>query len=61
MKYIEINNFKKIKKLKVDGFKQVNLISGCNNSGKSTLLEAIFMLTGVNKQNMITNVSMQIL
>lgn len=51
MNHIEIRNFKKINKLRIDGFKRINLISGCNNSGKSTILEAIYMLTCANDQN----------
>lgn len=39
---IKVNNFKVLKELSVDRLHQVTLISGKNNSGKSTLLEAIF-------------------
>ena len=41
---IEIENFRAFQKLKVKGFKAVNLIGGQNNSGKTALLEALFLL-----------------
>jgi AAA15 family ATPase/GTPase len=43
---IEITGFRSIELLKVDNFKQVNLFVGKNNSGKTTLLESIFILSG---------------
>ena len=39
---IEIENYKKIRKIKIEDFKQFNLIVGKNNSGKTSILEAIF-------------------
>ena len=44
IKSIEINQFRSIKKLSVSGFSNINLIVGDNNSGKTTLLEAIQLL-----------------
>jgi AAA15 family ATPase/GTPase len=40
---IEINNFRCFDRLKVSGFKRINLISGKNNVGKTALLESIFL------------------
>lgn len=48
MNHIEIKNFKRIENLKIDGFKRINLIGGCNNSGKSSILEAMFLLQKLN-------------
>jgi len=39
---IEISNYKIFENLKLQGFNQINLIGGLNNTGKTTLLEAIF-------------------
>ena len=39
--FIEIENFKTFDKLKIEGFKRVNLISGKNNLGKTALIEAL--------------------
>lgn len=41
IKDLKIENFKGFKKFEIYDFKQVNLITGKNNTGKSTLLEAI--------------------
>ena len=40
---IEIQNFRTFQKLNVNGFKAVNLFGGTNNSGKTALLEALFL------------------
>lgn len=42
---IEIKQYKQFKDFKINGFKKVNIIAGLNNSGKTTLLEAIYFLT----------------
>lgn len=38
---IEIENFRGIKKGRIDDFKRINLLVGANGSGKSTVLEAL--------------------
>jgi predicted ATPase len=43
IEYIEIKNFKSIENLKIPGLKRVNLISGRNNTGKSSVLEALVL------------------
>lgn len=40
---VEINGFKSIKHLKIDSLASVNLLTGDNNVGKSSLLEALFV------------------
>ena len=45
---MHIANFRAIENLKIDNFKQVNLITGRNNSGKSTVLEALFQISGMS-------------
>jgi AAA15 family ATPase/GTPase len=42
---IEINNFRCFHQTKISGFKSVNLIGGKNNSGKTALLEGIYLAT----------------
>lgn len=44
IKDLKIENFKGFKSFEISDFKQVNLITGKNNSGKSSLLEAINIL-----------------
>ena len=41
--YIKIQNFRCFKELEVNGFKRVNLIGGKNNTGKTSLLEALLL------------------
>lgn len=41
MKNIQIKNFKSLKDFEISDLKRVNLFTGRNNTGKSTLLEAI--------------------
>ena len=43
-KSVRIQNFRQFKDLKLDGLAQINLITGKNNTGKTSLLEALFML-----------------
>ena len=44
IKSLEIDGFRAFTGLRVDGLGKVNLITGKNNSGKSSLLEAIRIL-----------------
>ena len=41
--YIKIQNFRCFKDIEVNGFKRVNLIGGKNNTGKTSLLEALLL------------------
>lgn len=43
---LQIKNFRGIKYADINGFKQINLFFGKNNCGKSTVLEALFLVTG---------------
>ena len=44
LRSLEIQNFKGIKQGKIDDLSQVNSLVGRNNSGKSTILDALIML-----------------
>ena len=48
LKNIEINNFRGIDHLKVEGFSRVNVLVGQNNSGKTSMLEAIALLMSMS-------------
>lgn len=43
-----IENFRSLKKMEIEGMERLTLISGRNNVGKSTFLEAIFMFLDHN-------------
>lgn len=43
IKSFEIHNFRCFQKTKISGFRRINLIGGKNNSGKTVLLEAIYL------------------
>jgi hypothetical protein len=45
-KTFEVKNFRGFKKLRMDSLSRVNLITGTNNVGKTSLLEAIFIHSG---------------
>lgn len=43
---ITIQNYRGLKKVSIRNLSQINLFFGKNNSGKSSILEAIFLITG---------------
>lgn len=45
-KKVIIKNFRGIKHLEIDDLRQINLFVGKNNCGKTSILEALFLLTG---------------
>jgi hypothetical protein len=45
-KSVRIQNFRQFKDLKLDGLAQINLITGKNNTGKTSLLESLFLFDG---------------
>lgn len=48
IKNIEIKNFRGIERLKVEDLSRVNVFVGHNGSGKSSILEALLLLTGMS-------------
>jgi AAA15 family ATPase/GTPase len=59
MKYkdLSIANFRSINELKLDNFRQVNLITGRNNSGKTSVLEALFLLSGMSNPQLAVSIN----
>lgn len=45
---IHVNNYRRMEGLKMSGLSKINIIAGINNSGKTSLLEAIYLLTRQN-------------
>lgn len=54
---IEINRLRGIKYSKIEGLKQINLFFGKNNCGKSSLLDAIFLISGISNPKLPLNVN----
>ena len=55
LKSLQIRNFRGFNALKIDHLSGINLIAGKNNSGKTSLLEAIFLLAGAGNAQMAIN------
>jgi AAA15 family ATPase/GTPase len=56
-KNLKIKNFRGINDLEINGFNKINLFLGKNNSGKTSILEAIFLTIGASNPslNVIVN------
>lgn len=54
-KALTIKNFRGIRNCTINGFTRVNLILGRNNSGKSSILEAFFLLSGAGNPTFAVN------
>ena len=53
---LEIRNFRLFENLKIERLGQVNLVGGRNNSGKTTLLEALFLLCGMANPELVLRI-----
>jgi len=56
-KKITIENFRGIKHLELEDLKKINLFVGKNNSRKTTVLEALFLLTGATNPRLPININ----
>ena len=54
---VRIRNFRVFGDLEIDALARINLFAGLNNSGKTTLLEALFLLSGGGNPHMALNVN----
>jgi AAA15 family ATPase/GTPase len=54
---ISIDKYKCFNNFSIDSFKRVNLIGGKNNVGKSSFLEAFFLLMGATNINLLLNIN----
>ncbi len=57
-KSFKIENFRGIKKCELTELKRINIFLGKNNCGKSSILEAIFLLTGYNNPILSVNIDL---
>ncbi|HKW86465.1 MAG TPA: ATP-binding protein, partial [Nitrospiraceae bacterium] len=54
---ISIENLRGFETISTSDFRHFNLIGGKNNSGKTTLLEGLFLLTGAVRPNLAININ----
>ena len=52
---VRVRNFRGFDDLKVENMKRINLVVGRNNSGKTSLLEALFLLAGAGNPHPTLN------
>ena len=55
---IEIERFRGIKHSRIDGLRQINLFFGKNNCGKSSLLDAVFIISGLSNPKLPININL---
>lgn len=53
---LKIENFKRFKDLSLPNLKRVNLITGKNNTGKTGVLEALFLLLSPSQAHLLPNI-----
>ena len=56
LEQLHVRNFRGFKDLRIDSLHRINLIAGRNDTGKSTLLEAIFLLASAANPPLAVNV-----
>lgn len=56
LEHLHIENYRLFKSLKLDFFRRVNLITGKNNTGKTTILEAIRILESKANPSVVTDI-----
>ncbi|MDR1098024.1 MAG: AAA family ATPase, partial [Tannerella sp.] len=57
LKHIRIENFRGFDALEIDGFSKINLFVGKNNSGKTSILEALFLIFGMSNPSIPGNIN----
>lgn len=55
LKSIQIQNFRILNQLSLQDLHRINLIAGLNSSGKTSLLEAVFLLSGAGNAQLLMN------
>ncbi|MDR0835057.1 MAG: AAA family ATPase, partial [Tannerella sp.] len=54
---IKIENFRGFDSLEIEGLSKINLFVGKNNSGKTSILEALFLLLGMSNPTLPSNIN----
>lgn len=57
LKKLTITNFRGFDSLEIENFSQINIFVGKNNSGKTSILESIFLLMGMSNPILPSNIN----
>jgi AAA15 family ATPase/GTPase len=57
LEHLTIQNFRGFDSLEIEGFSKINLFVGKNNSGKTSILEAIFLLIGMSNPTLPNSIN----
>ncbi|MDR1610264.1 MAG: AAA family ATPase [Candidatus Symbiothrix sp.] len=55
---LKIQNFRGFDDLEMNGFSKINVLLGENNSGKTSVLESIFLLSGISNPQLSLNINL---
>jgi AAA15 family ATPase/GTPase len=55
---LKIQNFRGFDNLEMNGFSKINVLLGENNSGKTSVLESIFLLSGMSNPQLALNINL---
>ena len=55
LRTVRIRNFRVFRELSIENLNRINLVTGRNNSGKTSLLEALFLLAGAGNPHLALN------
>ena len=55
---LRIRNFRLFSDLEIDGLNRINLLAGRNNSGKTSVLEAVFLLCGGRNPELVLRITL---
>jgi len=54
---LNIENFRSIASLEIDNFRSINLFTGRNNCGKTSVLEALFLISGMSNPGLSVSIN----
>ena len=57
LEYLKIDNFRGFDSLEIKGLSKINLFVGKNNSGKTSILEALFLILGMSNPILPSNIN----
>ncbi len=61
LQWLEIQNYRGIKQAKFENFGDINMIVGRNNTGKSTILESVYLNITAHDRDLVGNVPIRLI